>query len=68
MTMISWRRAEKREPLCVVGGNVSTVITDNSIEVLQKTENRISICYNNATAGHLPKGIPNQYVKEMSLF
>lgn len=43
MPMISRRRAEKRGPLCVVGGNVSTIITDNSVEVLQKTENRISI-------------------------
>lgn len=42
---------------------MSAIITDYSIEVLQKTEKRISICYNNATAGHIPKGIPNQYVK-----
>ena len=52
---------EKREPLCVVGGNVSGAATmENSVEVLKKL--KIELPYDSAVP------LPGIYLKEMKSY
>ena len=48
--------AEKREASYTVGGNVTGAATmENSMEIFQKTKNRITTWSSNPTTGHLSR-------------
>ena len=47
---------EKREPSYTVGGNVIRAATvENSMELPQKTKNRVAILSSNPTPGHISR-------------
>ena len=52
---------EKRVRSYTVGGNVSwdTVTTENKMEVLQKTKNRVAILSSNPSPRHIPGESPH---------
>ena len=55
---------EKREPLYTAGGiQIGAATVENSMDILQNTKNRITICTNNSTLGYISEENENTNLK-----
>ena len=56
-----WRGCEKKEHLLPVGMEIGTATMENSMEVLQKVRNKVTIWPSNPSSGYLQEIFENIY-------